>query len=331
MDLKDLVGGKQKPEETPEQTTPKTYTETELKEELEKRLGDHNTEVDMMVEEKVANMLRDFSPDIPTPGAVMKTITPTASENPVIAEFNKMFKAKGVGKSTMVFKALKYKSLTLRVKATISKNGNVFELLATKSWDSPFKINQPTDRGWKPNVAPIFFMANGKGGHGQLVVPASNPCLQKYLLIHPKYGKYFVLENKGEEATNRRKALMEVKRLENQLDNAEELELRIMGVGIVSPSGAYNMTKDELYMKMHEALNNNPVRYEQLTSDPSNIYKFNYTKGHHKGLLNTTGNKVKYKNYEVHNNNSAMLPADSFMKWATANEDLYDDLVDAMK
>lgn len=304
----------------------KTYTKEELEREVKERMGD----VDAIVQSKLDDILKVFKAgQQATPQEIIQQVVPHDGdkENPTIAKLEKMFEERGVGKEILTFKTIadknsSRKSLTLKVKATFSKDGHVFQMLATPSAQSPFRIHQPENIAiWQPKIDPIFFIAKGNDETGKIVVGPNNPCLQKYLLAHPKYGKLFMIEDKKAEAKAKREKIKEMNSLKDRIEDTYETEeMRIMSVGVMGLEMAYSGTFDELYAGLYNLLEIDKEMYKRLTEDPYNKYRYAYIKFQKSGLIKSNGVRMSIGIEQFYDGKKTTeSPVDSFIRWASEN------------
>lgn len=97
-------------------------------------------------------------------------------------DFQQLFESYGVGERSLRFILIKEKHRILRPKAKITREGVVFNLRYLENSDSPFLEDQefadvPDET--KHGLAGIFITPR------EIIVSPNNPCLQKYLLLHP--------------------------------------------------------------------------------------------------------------------------------------------------
>lgn len=210
-----------------------------------------------------------------------------------------LYQRYGVGEKNITFQlqGTRIQNWFMKPKSTVLYQNKRYRLRYAKNLDTPFIIAQPEDISESDVVLNYIRWENGL-----FTAKKHDPCLQKFLLVHPENetmgGKKFkVLE---QEVEDQKYLELDEKRdsVKQSIRSAPEEKIRAAYTVIFSPQKAKDADQKTLVKDLIQLVNDNPQeveRVEDVMSDEKTYLKYKYYKLISKGLVEHKYDKVMWE------------------------------------
>ena len=135
-------------------------------------------------------------------------------------------------------------------------------------------------------IEPIIF------NDGMLVVPKTNPALQQFLQLHPKFGKDFVIQDKEKDAQTEYEQL-EKSSTATEMARKLDIDQKLMIARVLMGSNTDKMTSGEIKRDVLVYANNKPDEFLQAIDDSDLEVMDIAAQVFHKGFLTTRRNDTE--------------------------------------
>lgn len=225
---------------------------------------------------------------------------PIKTRGKAVQNLEKMFNELGVGTRTMRFIRKKYSGeLLIKSSAVLTRDNEVIRLMYTTNHESPFVDDHPQSAHWIPETEPIRFRSTGV--ISSIDVPASNPCLQRFLIANPSFGSGFYLEDREQIAREQNKkedAIIEALLTLEKMFKDQEFNVRIFAVHALKTQqpliDAVRLSLEELKRELRSSLKANPGLIDSFKHVRSDCQlRYLYQKSLDEGLIEVSGSEIR--------------------------------------
>lgn len=204
------------------------------------------------------------------------------------------FKKYGVGVNPIRFERVDKDSLGDNIdlipsSSTVTHQGQVINLVYCRNHESPFEIDHPGGN-WMPETDSIIF------NRGEITVQPSDPCLQRFLLSHRKYGtKWRVYDEEAisrEENAKWEKIDTAALKVAEMFNDEDPNTPRYFAFLVLGPHHSVHDKTEVLKRKLREAVMHNPDLIDYSKKEMK--VKYTFAVAHSRGFLIARNKRIYF-------------------------------------